>query len=115
MSKSTVRRTLTAVAVGGALALGVAAGATPARADIVFIVPGPSPTLDQHIPNPPIWCPGGGNASGFGAYCEGVSYPDGSRWNLYRVFGLWQPIRCILPDGSMNPPLAGPGACGGVA
>jgi hypothetical protein len=73
---------------------------------------------DPHIPWPPIWCPGNGpgiSASGYGGYCEGVSYPDGSRWNIYRIGAWWQPMRCIIPDGSMSPPLAGPGGCGGVA
>lgn len=72
---------------------------------------------DPFTPAPPFWCPGNGaglSSSGFGAYCEGRTFPDGSRLNTFRIGYYWQPLRCIIPDGSMNPPLAGPGGCAGV-
>lgn len=74
-------------------------------------------TPDPYWPLPPFWCPGNGpgiSASGYGGYCEGKTFPDGTRLNVWRMGYFWQPIRCIIPDGSINPPLAGPGGCGGA-
>ncbi|HTH89222.1 hypothetical protein [Mycobacterium sp.] len=73
--------------------------------------------LSPLVPNPPFWCPGNGpglSASGYGGYCEGKTFPDGTRLNVYRLGYFWQPIRCIIPDGSKTPPLAPPGGCGGL-
>ena len=39
---------------------------------------------------------------------------DLPRWHPTERVPFWQPIRCIIPDGSINPPLAPPGGCGGV-
>jgi len=54
---------------------------------------------DPYFPLPPSWCPGNPpgalTASGYGGYCEGNSYPDGTRWNAYSIGLLWQPVRCI--------------------
>lgn len=70
--------------------------------------------LDPHIPIPVLtWCPGGGGGSGFGGYCEGINFTDGSRLNYARVLGFWQGPRCIFPDGTPTPPAA-PGHCGGI-
>jgi hypothetical protein len=72
---------------------------------------------DPRVPSPPLWCPGNGpgiSASGWGGYCEGQTFADGTRLNTWRMGYFWQPLRCIIPDGSMNPPLAGPGGCAGV-
>lgn len=72
---------------------------------------------DPNIPNPPLWCPG--NTPGaivalvYGGYCEGRTYPDGTRWNTYRIGWFRQPLRCIIPDGTINPPTAPTGSCGG--
>lgn len=66
-------------------------------------------TPDPYWPLPPFWCPGNEG----GIYCEGRSYPDGTRWNVFRIGYFWNPLRCIIPDGPMNPPLAPPGGCGG--
>ena len=33
---------------------------------------------------------------------------------MWRMGYFRQPIPCIIPDGSINPPLAGPGGCGGA-
>jgi hypothetical protein len=52
--------------------------------------------------------------SEYGGYCEGKTFPDGTRLNVYRLGYFWQPIRCIIPDGSMTPPLAPPGGCAGL-
>jgi hypothetical protein len=75
---------------------------------------------DPHWPDPGSgWCrgnPPGSVMTGWGGFCEGTSWPDGSRWNTwYFGRGVQQPMRCIIPDGSPNPPLAGPGGCGGAA
>jgi hypothetical protein len=75
---------------------------------------------DPHIPIPLLsWCPGGGIGTGLGGYCEGASYPDGTRWNIAYgwapfVGRIQQPMRCIVFTGDPNPPLAGPGGCGGA-
>ncbi|WP_299558596.1 hypothetical protein [uncultured Mycolicibacterium sp.] len=72
---------------------------------------------DPYVPIPPFWCPGNPHGaisgSGYGGYCEGKTFPDGTRLNTWRLGAFWQPIRCIIPDGTPNPPLAGPGGCGG--
>ncbi|MFN6543891.1 hypothetical protein [Mycolicibacterium nivoides] len=87
------------------------AGADP----IIVVVPAPQPVqFDPYVPNPPAWCPGGGSSSGWGGYCEGKTFKDGTRLNLHRIGFAWQPLRCIIPDGSPFPPVAGPGGCGGA-
>ncbi len=95
-----------AAAAAVALTVSAVAGAGPAAA-----------APDPYFPLPPSWCPGNPpgvlTASGYGGYCEGNTFPDGTRWNAYAVGLLWQPVRCIIPDGSMFPPLAPPGGCGG--
>lgn len=72
---------------------------------------------DPYTPVPPFWCPGNGpglTSTGFASYCEGRSFPDGTRLNTYRIGAWWQPVRCIIPNGTIDPPLAGPGGCAGV-
>lgn len=76
-------------------------------------------TGDPLIPHPPHWCPGNDdpNTVGLlrtGGFCEGQTFPDGTRWNALRVGRLWLPRRCIVFNGSPNPPTAPPGGCGGV-
>ena len=105
-SKVTVRRVLAAMAAGAVL-VGTGIGYA-AHADAM---------PDPYVPSPPRWCPGNGpglSSSGYGAYCEGKTFADGSRLNTFRIGAFWQPLRCIVPDGSVNPPLAGPGGCAGV-
>lgn len=101
-------RVLAAIALCAAVVGAALAGATAAAA-----APG-----DPFILDPPIWCPGNDPnafvASGYGGFCEGRTYPDGTRWNTYRVGFFWQPMRCIIPDGTAFPPLAAPGGCGGA-
>ena len=88
-----------------------------AAAALIF-APSAHADLSPYVPEPPFWCPGNGpgiSASGYGGYCEGRSFPDGTRLNdVWRMGYFWQPIRCIIPDGSINPPRAGPGGCGGA-
>lgn len=87
--------------IGGAIAYAVEATALP----------------DVRVPAPPFWCPGNSgpiSSSGYGGYCEGKPFPDGSKLNTWRLGVYWQPLRCIVPDGTPNPPLAGPNGCGGV-
>jgi hypothetical protein len=71
------------------------------------------PYGDPHLPDPSrLWCPGGGTANYYGAYCEGISYPDGTRWNYYRTGWYWQPgPRCIVENSGIIPVLA-PNGCG---
>lgn len=75
---------------------------------------------DPHTPIPALsWCPGGGGSTGWGGYCEGVSYPDGTRWNIAWGFApfagtIWQPMKCVVFTGAPLPPLAGPGGCDGA-
>lgn len=102
-----IRRIAAGMAFGAALGAAVVIGAGESRADI-----------DPYIPSPPLWCPGNDPnafvASGYGGYCEGSSYPDGTRWNTYRVGWFWNPMRCIIPDGTPFPPIAQRGGCGGA-
>jgi hypothetical protein len=103
VTAKTFRRSLIGAAASGLLLL---VGAAPAGAQ-----------PDPYVPIPPFWCPGNGpglSASGYGGYCEGRTFPDGTRINVYRIGYWWQPMRCIIPDGSINPPLAGPDGCGGA-
>ncbi|AAN01894.1 hypothetical protein SEA_WEST99_53 [Mycobacterium phage West99] len=104
--RRTVRRAAAALAAATVLLGTGAAYATEAHA-----------LPDPRVPAPPFWCPGNGpgmSASGWGGYCEGQSFPDGTRLNTFRIGYWWQPLRCIIPNGSPTPPLAGPGGCGGV-
>jgi hypothetical protein len=78
------------------------------------LTPSASAAYDPHVPIPPYWCPGGGVFSGWGGHCEGVSYPDGTRWNFNSVMGVITPMQCVVFTGQPNPPLAGPGGCGGA-
>lgn len=76
-------------------------------------------TGDPFVPHPPHWCPGNSdpNTVGLlrtGGFCEGQTFPDGTRWNALRVGRLWLPRRCIVFNGSATPPSAPPGGCGGV-
>ena len=95
-----------------ALAALAAAAATLLAAPLAKAAPG-----DPFVPNPPMWCPGNDPtvfvASGYGGFCEGRNYADGTRWNTYRVGFFWQPLRCIIADGTPFPPIAAPGGCGG--
>jgi hypothetical protein len=71
---------------------------------------------DPYLPMPPVWCPGGGGGSSWGGYCEGISYPDGTRWNINSFWApfvgvTWSPMKCVQFTGQPNPPLA-PNGCG---
>ena len=74
---------------------------------------------DPFVPHPPGWCPGNDDPNTVGVlrtagYCEGQTFPDGTRWNALRIGRLWLPRRCIVFNGSPSPPLAPPGGCGGA-
>ncbi|MFN3005110.1 hypothetical protein [Mycolicibacterium wolinskyi] len=115
MHKRTARRVLAAIASGWVLAATGSLYLSEARADdIIIINPGPRPALDLRIPLPLSgWCPGGGAGSGYGGYCEGVDFADGTRLNYFRVGAFWQGPRCIRVDGTPTPPEA-PHGCGGL-
>lgn len=104
MHKRTARRLLASVSVGALMMCGGLYSCTPARAQ----------GLDPHIPVPVLtWCPGGGAGGPLGGYCEGVSFPDGTRLNSFHGPGFWVGPRCIRPNGTATPPLA-PGGCRGI-
>ena len=111
----TARRILAAAASITVLAgTGIARAEHAAADDIIVINPAPRPALDARLPVPLIgWCPGGGGGSGFGGFCEGSNFSDGTRLNYFSVMGFWQGPRCIRVDGTPNPPAA-PGGCGGI-
>nr|WP_246541046.1 hypothetical protein [Mycobacterium spongiae] len=65
------------------------------------------------------WCPGGGNGGFTGlGYCDGIRYPDGSYWHQVRFevpfAGSQLTLTCVVDNGSILPPLAPPGGCGGA-
>jgi len=97
--------------------VGPAALLTALLAAAWLAAPGAGAAPDPFVPNPPMWCPGNDPnafvASGYGGFCEGRTYPDGTRWNTYRVGFFWQPLRCIVADGTPFPPIAPAGSCGG--
>ena len=104
----TVRRAVGALAASAVvLGTGVAACATPAKADPIVVYTNP---LDVHVPNiRAAWCPGG--RGGFFVYwCDGRPYPDGTQYHYDTATGL----RCVVRTGEMNPPDAPPGGCGGT-
>lgn len=81
------------------------AAARPAKAENPY---------DPYIPIPALgWCPGGGfGGAGWGGYCEGQTYADGTRWSMNTVLGYSQPMQCIVFTGQPMPPLAPPSGCG---
>lgn len=93
----------------GAAAVALAAGsmvvAAPASAE-----PDPRyPLLDIG------WCPGGSGDGGFifgGGFCEGINYPDGSRWQITYSSFTRPKYYCIIHTGHPLPPLAPPNGCG---
>lgn len=111
----TISWILGAIASGAVLAgTGLAWADRAAADDIIVINPAPRPALDARIPMPVLgWCPGGGGGSGFGGFCEGSNFADGTRLNYFSAMGFWQGPRCIRVDGTPTPPLA-PGGCGGL-
>lgn len=97
------RTLLASMGFGAVIAASTIAGAPPAHAQ-----------WDPRIPIPVLtWCPGGGGGSGWGGYCEGINFPDGTRLNFFRVMGYWQGPRCIRPNGTPDP-IPAPGGCGGL-
>ncbi|PQM45709.1 hypothetical protein C1Y40_04153 [Mycobacterium talmoniae] len=81
---------------------------------------------DPHVPNMAAgYCPGGGmGTQAWLAYCDGVDYPDGTRWHavqyglpiIGRPYGLLSPgLQCVVDDGSPVPPPAPAGGCGRAA
>lgn len=104
MHRRYARRLLASVSAGALMLIGGLYSCSPARAL----------TLDPHIPVPVLtWCPGGGSGGPFGGYCEGISFPDGTRLNSFEVAGIWRGPRCIRPNGTPDP-IPAPGGCGGL-
>lgn len=78
-----------------------------------------SPTADATPPDISFpYCPGGGIVTGWGGYCDGRTFPDGTKWHQDSfvapfVGRVWNPIVCVVANAPAPPPLAGPGGCGG--
>lgn len=69
---------------------------------------------DPYTPIPMMgWCPGGGFATGFGAYCDGMRFPDGSYWHQSRILGFWR-MQCAVDNGTAIPDDAPVTGCGRV-
>jgi len=66
---------------------------------------------------PPNWCPGGGALTAWGGWCDGKTYPDGTKWHQDSYWApfvgrVWNPIVCVLDGHPAPPPLAPPSGCG---
>lgn len=100
----------------GVLSAAAIATSAPAHADP------PPPWADPHYPDKMHGnCAGGaGGAFGIG-WCDGTHYPDGSYWHQIVFTGSLgggaggQKPQCVIDDGSLQPPPAPPGGCGGNA
>lgn len=66
---------------------------------------------DPYTPIPPAYCAGGGGQTPWGGYCDGKTFPDGTKLHIANAMGFWQPMQCIIADGGTTP--ASPGGCGG--
>lgn len=74
--------------------------------------------LDPYMPLPPVWCPGGGIMTGWGGYCDGKTFLDGTKWHMDAVSApfvgmVWNPIVCVVDTGEIMQPQAPPGGCNG--
>jgi hypothetical protein len=73
----------------------------------------PGPDINPWI----MWCPGGGVQTSWGGYCDGVTFPDGTKWHQDSfvapfVGRVWNPIVCVIANAPAPPPLAPEGGCG---
>lgn len=73
---------------------------------------------DPYLPLPPVWCPGGGTMTGWGGWCNGKVFADGTQWHMDSYWApfvgrVWNPIVCVVANVPAPPPLAGPGGCAG--
>lgn len=60
---------------------------------------------DPHMPVPILgWCPGGGGqGGGWGGYCDGRPYADGTFWHTANAMGFSSPIQCVINNGTAFP------------
>lgn len=95
----------------------ISIAAAAATAGALMLAPVASADLDPHMPIPGVgFCPGGGSDMVFGGYCEGMSYPDGTRWQYVAgwapfVGHFWTGPNCIFWTGNPLPPLAPANGC----
>jgi len=76
----------------------VAVSSPKAHADSIF---------DPYMPIPALgWCPGGGVGSGWGGFCDGRRYADGTFWHSANAMGFWLPTQCVIDNGTAMPPAA---------
>ena len=106
MNEST--RLMKKALIGGIAAIAIALTAAPVA----------NAAPDPHIPEPGMgWCRGGGDGGGGIGFCDGVPYGDGSKWHVARGFipfkGYTWKLSCVVDDGTIFPPEAMPGQCGG--
>ncbi|MFM8599302.1 MAG: hypothetical protein ACKOB8_09905 [Mycobacterium sp.] len=106
-------------AISALAVIGMAFGGSLSMTAVSQAMPNPGFTpYDPYTPIPAVnWCPGGGTSGGWGGYCEGINFPDGSRWNIAWANApfagtVYQPMKCIIHTGNPVPPLAGPWGCG---
>jgi hypothetical protein len=96
----------------------VALGAITAAAALAVVMPKAQAMPDPYMPLPPVWCPGGGIQTGWGGWCDGKTFPDGTKLHMDSfvapfVGRVWNPIVCVVADAPAPPPLA-PGGCAGL-
>lgn len=66
---------------------------------------------DPYMPIPGYWCQGGGGQfGGWGGFCDGATYPDGTHWHVANGMGIWLPAVCTFADGGTTP---APNGCRG--
>lgn len=91
---------------------------------LLLSAPAAQAQLDPYYPVPNFdWCPGGGGGGGFGAYggaafCDGIPFPDGTKWHADGGWAMgvawWNPTKCVVANAPAPPPVAAPGGCGGA-
>lgn len=89
----------------------IALGGLVAAATLAIVLPKASAMPDPYMPIPGYWCQGGGGQfGGFGGFCDGAAYPDGTHWHVANGMGIWLPAVCTFADGGTTP---APGGCRG--
>lgn len=88
----------------------IALGGLVAAATLAIVLPKASAMPDPYMPLPPLFCAGGGVQTPWGGYCDGATFPDGTKWHAANGMGFWLPATCVIADGGTTP---APGGCRG--